>query len=253
MKNALLASAISVAAATPVLAQVADQKPEHEVTYNLSVTTDYRYRGISQTRLRPALQGGADYAHTPTGFYVGTWLSTIRWIEDTPNAGSTPFEWDIYAGKKGEITKDFTYDVGALGYVYVDNQLEDAGLEDANTFELYGKIGYGPAYIKYSHALTNLFGNVDSKNSGYLDIGADIELPQEYKLNLHAGYQKVRGRAPGYTDYKVGVSKTFNQFYGVTVALAGVGTNADKGFYVSPENGKFLGKKALVLSATKNF
>jgi uncharacterized protein (TIGR02001 family) len=257
MKYAFFASAIGIATAAGVagsLAHAEDKKPEHEVTYNVSVVSDYRFRGISQTRLRPALQGGADYTHNPTGYYAGTWLSTIRWIKDTPRAGSTPFEWDIYGGKKGEITKDVTYDVGLLGYVYIDNKLGDAGLKDANTLELYGKLGYGPAYIKYSHALTNLFGNIDSKNSGYFDIGADIDLANDYKLNLHAGHQKVRGPAPAsYTDYKIGASKTFSQLYGVTLALAAVGTNADERFYASPANGKFLGRKALVLSATKNF
>jgi uncharacterized protein (TIGR02001 family) len=249
-------SAISVVAlvgAAGNFAYAADEKPEHEMTYNVSVTSDYRYRGISQSRLRPALQGGADYAHTPTGFYVGTWLSTIKWIKDTPGGGSTPFEWDIYGGKKGQITKDVSYDVGLLGYVYINNKLNHAGLKDADTVELYGRIGYGPGYIKYSHALTDLFGNLDSRNSGYLDIGADLDLPKEYKLNLHAGRQTIQGPAPSYTDYKIGVTKTFSQLYGVSVALAYVGTNANEQFYVSPENGKFLGRKAFVLSATKNF
>jgi uncharacterized protein (TIGR02001 family) len=253
MKNILMASAIGVAAfGSPVHA--ADQKPEHEVTYNVSVVSDYRFRGISQTRRRPALQGGADYAHSPTGYYAGTWLSTIRWIKDTPGAGNTPFEWDIYGGKKGEIAKDVTYDVGVLAYVYINNKLKDAGLKDANTLEIYGQLGYGPAYIKYSHALTDAFGNIDSKNSWYLDAGANIDLADEYKLTLHAGRQKIRGPAPAsYTDYKVGVSKAFSRLHGVTLALAAVGTNADERFYASPANGKFMGKKILVVSATKNF
>ena len=64
------------------LAFAEDQKPDNEVSYNLAVTNDYRYRGISQTHLDPALQGGADYVNNPTGLYAGTWLSTIHWIKD---------------------------------------------------------------------------------------------------------------------------------------------------------------------------
>ncbi|MEO7150857.1 MAG: TorF family putative porin, partial [Burkholderiaceae bacterium] len=51
------------------------------LSFNLGAVTDYRYRGISQTRFKPALQGGLDYAF-PTGFYVGAWASTIQWIKD---------------------------------------------------------------------------------------------------------------------------------------------------------------------------
>ncbi|MFZ6655721.1 TorF family putative porin [Undibacterium sp. TJN19] len=233
-----------------------DVKPDNETSFNLSLTSDYRYRGISQTRLNPALQGGADYNNNPTGLYVGTWLSTISWIKDTPGAGSTPLEWDIYAGKKGEISKDVSYDVGMLGYVYLNNDLVKVGLKDANTLEIYGQLGYGPAYIKYSHALTPLFGIVDSSNSGYLDAGANIELTEGLILNLHAGYQKVKGAnssAATYADYKIGISKEFKNLAGATVSLAAIGTNADKSFYASPANGKFMGKNSLVLAVSKTF
>lgn len=236
------------------LAYAQEQKPEHELTYNVSIVSDYRYRGISQTRLDPALQGGVDYSHNPTGLYAGTWLSTIRWIKDTPGAGSTPVEWDIYGGKKGNLSADVTYDVGALGYVYVNNRLSDAGLKDANTLELYGQLGYGPAYVKYSHAVTPLFGIPGSKNSGYLDVGANVDLPNAFKLNLHAGRQQVRGPSPAsYTDYKLGLSRDFTQLGGATLGIAAIGTNADESFYASPANGKFLGKRALVLSLSKTF
>ena len=59
-------------------AQEQEQKPEHELSFNAALTSDYRYRGLSQSRLDPAVQGGADYVHNPTGLYVGTWLSSIK-------------------------------------------------------------------------------------------------------------------------------------------------------------------------------
>jgi len=255
-KNILFACVFASLAATAASSMAEDAKPDNELTFNASLASDYRYRGISQTRLEPALQGGADFNNNPTGLYVGTWLSTIKWIKDTPGAGSTPVEWDIYAGKKGQITNDVSYDVGVLGYVYASNDLTQVGLKDANTLELYGQLGYGPAYIKYSHAVTPLFGIVDSKNSGYLDIGANIEISEGLTLNLHAGYQKVQGinsSAATYSDYKVGVSKEFKDLGGVVISLAAIGTNADKTFYASPANGKFMGKNSLVLIATKTF
>jgi uncharacterized protein (TIGR02001 family) len=254
MKKLILATAITAAFISSV-AHADDAKPDNEISFNAAVTSDYRYRGISQTRLEPALQGGADYTNNPTGLYAGTWLSTIKWIKDTPNAGSTPAEWDIYGGKRGEIAKDWTYDVGMLAYVYVNNDYGNVGA-NANTVEIYGQIGYGPGYIKYSHAITNLFGNPDSKNSGYLDGTVNINLPSDFVLNLHAGYQKVRGTnssLASYADYKVGVSREMKEWADITLSLAGVTTNANEVFYASPANGKFLGKSGVVFSVSKTF
>ncbi|GGY80083.1 TorF family putative porin [Pseudoduganella plicata] len=217
-------------------------KPDNEISFNAAVTSDYRYRGISQTRLKPALQGGADWVNNPTGFYAGTWLSTIKWVKDGGGDGS--IEWDVYAGKRGEIAPGISYDVGGLGYVYPSNSLPTS----ANTFELYGQLGYGPATLKYSHSLTNLFGFADSKNSQYLDASVNQELAQGFILNLHVGHQKVRNNGGAdYTDWKVGVTKDFGV---ATVALAYVDTNTES--YIAP-NGKNLGKSGVVLTVSKTF
>ena len=65
--------------ALPSVSFAEDASP---LSFNLSVTSDYRYRGISQTRPSPPRQGGADYA-LPGGFYIGAWASTIKWIKGT--------------------------------------------------------------------------------------------------------------------------------------------------------------------------
>jgi len=225
-------------------------KPEHETSFNAALVSDYRYRGISQTRLQPALQGGFDYIHNPSGLYAGTWLSTIKWTRDAGGDGS--IEWDLYAGKRGNLSDEIAYDVGVLGYVYANNGLRHvAGMVDANTAEIYGQLGYGPAYLKYSHAVTNLFGYADSRNSGYLDLGANIDLAEGLTANLHAGHQKVRGNdAASYTDWKLGVTKDFGV---ASVAVAWITTDASATAYASPANGKFLGKNALWLSVSKTF
>jgi uncharacterized protein (TIGR02001 family) len=236
-----LASMLVLSLAAPQV-RAEDKKPDDEVTFNATLTSDYRYRGLSQTRLQPALQGGADYVNNPTGLYAGTWLSTIKWIKDA--GGDANVEWDLYAGKRGEIVKDVSYDVGGLYYFYPSNGLA----VNANTFELYGQVGYGPAYAKYSVSTTNLFGTADSKHSGYLDLGANVDLGSGYTLNLHAGHQTVKNNSIySYSDYKVGVTKDLGV---CSVALALVGTNTD--VYVTPA-GKNTGKTSAVLSITKNF
>ena len=232
------------------LARAEDAVPDNQVSFNAAVVSDYRYRGISQTRLQPALQGGADYVNNPTGLYLGTWASTIKWTKDA--GGSGDVELDLYGGKKGELAKDVTYDVGVLAYIYASNGLDDVpGFKDANTYEVYGQLGYGPAYIKYSHSLSNLFGYVDSKNSGYLDVGANLDLGNKFTGNLHVGHQRVEHNSVAdYTDWKIGLTKDFDVVVG---ALAVIGTNASKSAYANPHNGKFMGKTSLQLTISKTF
>jgi uncharacterized protein (TIGR02001 family) len=246
MKKLILA----IAAMTSGFAYADAQVPDNQVTFNAAVTSDYRYRGISQTRLQPAVQVGTDYTNNPTGFYAGAWASTIKWIKDA--GGDSNIELDIYGGKRGNISDDLTYDVGVLTYVYASNDMGSvAGFANANTTELYGQLGYGPAYIKYSSSVTNLFGFVDSKNSGYLDLGVNVTLSEGLTLNLHAGHQTVKNNsAASYDDWKIGITKDFGV---VVAAVAMIGTNADKSAYASPANGKFLGKNALVATLSKTF
>jgi uncharacterized protein (TIGR02001 family) len=236
------AASLAILAFTSIPGMAQEQPAEHQVSYNASITSDYRYRGLSQTRLDPALQGGVDYVHGPTGLYVGTWLSTIKWTKDLGGDGN--IEWDLYAGKRGQLTETVSYDVGGLYYYYPDNGLNPS----ANTFELYGKLGFGPAYAKYSHSTTNLFGTADSKRSGYLDLGADLDVGNGFLLNLHVGRQRVKNNSAfSYTDYKVGVTKDFGV---ATLSLAWIKANTDG--YLSP-SGENLGKSAAVLSVSKTF
>jgi uncharacterized protein (TIGR02001 family) len=243
MKNKQLAVAVIALLASSANAWAEDAPPpEHQLSYNASVVTDYRYRGISQSRLDPALQGGLDYTHTPTGLYAGTWLSTIKWTKDAGGDGNV--EWDIYGGKRGDLGNGVSYDVGGLYYFYPSNGLPTS----ANTFELYGQLGYGAAYIKYSNSMTNLFGTADSKHSGYLDVGANIDAGNGLTVQLHVGRQDVRhNEAFSYTDYKLGVAKDLGI---ATVSLAWVKTTTSA--YRAPD-GANLGKSAAVLSLSKTF
>ena len=239
MKKSLLAlSTAIVLGAVPTLAQA-------DLAFNAGVFSDYRYRGISQTRLKPAVQAGVDYSLG--GFYVGAWASSIKWIKDF--GGDANVEVDLYGGYKGDIIKDsLSYDVGVLRYQYPSNKLKPS----ANTTELYGALTYGPATLKYSQALTNTFGALDSKNTYYLDLSATFDVGG-ISVVPHVGYQKYKGPAAAdatYTDYSLTVSKDFS---GLVLSLAAVDTNAKKAFYASPANGKNLGKAGVVVGVKYNF
>lgn len=249
MKKLVLAAAVFTAFAAQVVraeeAKPAEPTPDNVMAYNAAVVSDYRFRGVSQSHQNPAVSAGADYTNNPTGLYLGTWVSSIKWTKDAGGSGNT--EVDLYGGKRGEIVKDVSYDVGVLTYFYPSNHLRPT---NANTTEIYGQIGYGPAYIKYSNALTNTFGFTNSKNSGYLDIGANIDVPNGFTVNLHAGHQTIKNTSiANYTDYKVGLTKDFGFVSG---ALAIIGTNAQNGVYATPA-GKNNGKSTLVVSISKTF
>jgi uncharacterized protein (TIGR02001 family) len=236
---ATIASLIALAAAGAACAEEAASP----LAWNLGAISDYRYRGISQTRLHPAVQGGFDRLPMPdSGLYAGTWLSSISWARDAGGGGHV--EMDIYGGKRGELGGGFSYDVGVLGYVYPGNGLGAVpGFVNANTGEVYAQVGKGPFYLKYSNALSNLFGFVDSRYSSYLDAGASLDAGDGITVILHAGRQHVQHSAnASYTDWKLGVSKAWGA---VTGTLAFVGTNAQEAAYTSARMGSSSGRAAL--------
>jgi uncharacterized protein (TIGR02001 family) len=243
MKLALTSLAIATAfTATPVLAQTA-AAPAFELAYNLGVVSDYRYRGISQTRLQPALQGGVDL--TAGSFYAGVWASNIKWIKDLGPGSKGQMELDVYGGYKYEVAKDITLDVGALAYVYPSNNVAP----NANTLEMYLGLASGPVSVKYSHAVTNTFGYATSKGSNYLEANLDYELVKGTNFVAHIGRQTIKNNsAASYTDYKLGV--TYEALGG---KLAASYVDASKNFLATAPNGKNTSKASLVVGFTKSF
>ena len=165
-------------------------------------------------------------------------------------------EWDLYGGYKGEITKDLGFDVGVLRYQYPGNHLADVpGAANANTTELYGALSYGPATLKYSHSVTNLFGFVDSKQSGYVLLSATFDVAG-FSVAPHIGYQDIRHNGDfSYTDYALTVSKDLSGFV-VSAAIVGADTKtlaSGSKAYASPANGKDLGRAGLVVGIKKTF
>ncbi len=229
-----------------------------DLAFNVGAVSDYRYRGISQTRLKPALQGGLDY--TAGGLYLGAWASQIKWVKDA--YGNAQLELDLYGGYKGDIVKDsLSYDVGLLQYVYpsATTTAWSTAYKNPNTLEAYGALTFGPLTAKLSYAQTNLFGNYDfaarkgSKGSAYLDVSATFEVAGA-TLVPHVGYQKVVDIAnASYTDYSLTLSKDFS---GLAPSIALVGTNANKAFYVpggAANSSNFLGKSGVVLGVKYTF
>ena len=236
--KALLLSTLVLSGAA--FAQTAPQ-PDYTLSFNVGAVSDYRYRGISQTRLKPALQGGADFAHK-SGFYLGTWASSIKWIKDA--GGGADAEIDVYGGYKFGVGP-LGLDVGVLTYNYPGHDLSVS----PNTQEGYIAGTFGPATLKYSHAFSNLFGFSDSKNSYYVDLSAAFDMGGGWSLVPHVGYQKVKNNSTAdYTDYSLTLNKDFGNGFTASAALVDTDTDA----YIAP-NGKNLGKSGVVLGVKYSF
>jgi len=257
MKISVLALAAAVACiGGPTIAFAEDAPAASPLTFNIGAVSDYRYRGISQTKMKPALQGGADYADGP--FYVGTWLSTIKWVKDSGarHGGDAPLEWDLYGGAKGDLIKDtLTYDVGVLAYVYLGQKFHDIGLSNPDTGEVYGALTYSVFTAKVSVSATPLFGVPDSKGSQYYDLSANFDVGSGFTLTPHVGHQEIEGSYAksvdaSYTDYSLTLGKDFGK--GLSASLAVLGTDANKTWY-STSTGRFTGRTGVVAGVKYSF
>jgi len=222
------------------------------LTGNMAIVSDYRFRGISQTYVQPAIQGGIDYSHS-SGFYLGNWNSSVSGLS-YPSGGG--IEMDLYGGFKKSFG-DFAFDVGLLQYYY-PKAVTTTGGEKFDTLEAYLGVTWKWLSAKYSTTLTDYFGvnsistgttNGDSEGSGYLDISANFAMSPKLTLAAHYGMQTVKNYAPlEYNDWKLGVTYDLN---GWLLGAAYIGTDADETIYVL--NGKEIGKDTIVLSIGKSF
>jgi len=215
--------------------------PEHTLTGNVGLFSNYIFRGISQTGGKPALQGGFDYAHA-SGFYLGTWASNVSWLEDFGAYSRSSLEWDFYGGYKATFgDSDFFYDVGTLYYYYPGSR--NPGFYNANTWEIYGAVGWKWVSAKFSYNLDDYFGArpIGEKTDGtwYLDLSATYPIGETgFALIGHYGVLDVKNDGSGsskasYEDWKLGASYTVPDglFKGTELGAYYTDNNANTTFY----------------------
>ena len=245
MRKSVVSLAVAAALAAPGIAAAQAPAPS-PVAGNVSLVSDYRFRGLTQTFEEPALQGGFDYAHS-SGFYVGNWNSSIS---DTFYAGS-PLEMDFYAGYKPTFG-DITADLGVLYYYYPGSDLPGVGKID-NT-ELYAGVAWKWLSAKYFYAVSDFFGVPDTDGSSYIDLTANFSFGAGWGLVGHIGQQKVKNiSAADYTDYKIGITKDIR---GWVFGAAFVDTDAEDAAYTfTSAGGKTInvGDSTVVFSVSKTF
>ena len=274
-KKTTLALAVSALAGGAMAQSAPAPAPEPEkspITANVTITNDYRYRGITQTNYQPAIQGGFDYAHE-SGFYIGNWNSTINWVANTTaNQVKAPIEMDFYGGFKKElIAPGFASDFGVLQYYYPSTG-NFVNMLNPNTTEIYAaqNFTFGPVtgFVKVNYSLMNIFGIPNSGGSFYPDLTANYDTGiWGLSLNGHIGYQYIAGQPNttdigqplqnlSYTDWKVGVTKDFGG--GLSLAASYVSTNANPYWWntwtgASAVTTSSAGRGGAVVALTKTF
>lgn len=169
-----------------------------EVSGNVSLGSDYVYRGISQTGENPAIQGGFDFEYE-SGFYAGIWGSNVGFD------GS--IEIDLYAGFGGSLTESLDYDLGVLRYEYPDDA--QGGAAESSFNEVYASLSVAGFTLGVAYS-PEFF--AESGKASYLNLDYELALPNDFGLSFHYGKQSIDDNAafgtPDYSDYSLGLTKT---------------------------------------------
>jgi len=199
----LLSSMGLILATTPVLAE--PKKSPHEFSANLALTTNYMFRGISQTSNGPAVQGGFDYKYHPYHFYAGVWASNVDSSPAAYNGAS--MELDLYAGLTPSW-KNFDFDLGYISYRYPRTKTSKHNSDEFHLGVSYADLGYfTPSYtVRYSDDFFGL------DPAWYHDLSVEVPLFHGFTLVGHYGWNWFDDRSENYQDYSAGISKEYRGF-----------------------------------------
>ena len=207
MRLAAAVAGLVCGLALPAVAEEeAAKSPYGTFTGNVAITNDYVYRGYTQTMEKAAIQGGFDW-DSGVGVYLGTWGSNAKF--GAPNEGS--MEWDVYGGYKGAIDK-FTYDVGALAYLYPGA----AKSLNYNWWEAHVVVGYDFDVVQTSAGIYYTPDYFGANGHGVYYTGKVLvplkSIAEGLSIDGTVGRTDVKGTALDYTDFSVGITYAFKWF-----------------------------------------
>jgi uncharacterized protein (TIGR02001 family) len=236
MRKRILSLAFVAAASVSGIAAAQTPAPTPSpLTGNITLVSDYRFRGITQTWGQPAIQGGFDYSHA-SGIYLGNWNSNVSETAGFPNGN---LEMDFYGGFK-KAFGDLGLDVGAIYYYYPGTNAAGNGVQGVANFDRTpaafagsGKVSNFEVYLgaswkwlsaKLFYALDDYFSVPGTSGTTYWDFAGNYEMGSGWTLIGHVGRLETKDYSSAkYTDYKLGVTKDFN---GWLAGASLIGTNA---------------------------
>lgn len=192
-----------------------------EVSGNIALGTEYFFRGIDQSG-GEAISGGFDVGFD-SGFYVGTWASSIDF--------SGGLELDYYAGFGGDISDSVSYDIGYLFYGYPQ------GPSSEEFEEFYGSISFSDATVGFNYS-DDYYASTGESTYLYLDYGFDVS--EDFSLSFHFGTMEADDPANEADDYSISLS----------TEAAGLGF--DLSWLDSSESGGLFADNEFVLTISKS-
>ncbi len=223
----MIAAASMLAVTAPVLA---------DLEANIGATSNYLWRGVSQSSDSASISGGVDYS-TDVGFYAGTWVGSLG-----DNTGS---ETDFYLGFGGDFTEGVGYDVGYIYYYYSEQDGDDADFSEvyasvnASIFELgasYTVDGEASDDSQFIEGDIYVYGTVGVDLEDDFSVSATIGT---YIFDADGALVEVRddmGALLGmtrtdydYTHYQVALTKSTEAMGDFTLAVSGTDSDTDPG------------------------
>jgi len=180
-----------------------------EIEANVALSTDYIFRGFSQTGNDPAISGGFDYSFD-NGFYAGIWASNVDFgpaqddDENLLSDNTTSTEIDVYGGYAVEVSEGVELDFGYIYFVYPG----DSGSLNYSEFTAgisFNDLGFGLIYSP------DYFGS--DEDAIIFNVDYSVGLAENLSLDLHTGFSTVSGDddffatgVDSYVDYSIGLS-----------------------------------------------
>ncbi len=195
-KLAKAARRVGALSATSLLLGLAN--PAHaEFSGNATLTTNYMWRGSSQSDKDPAVQAGLQYTHD-TGLYASVWGSSVKFVPD--NGART--EFNFVGGWSGNVAPDWALDVYFLRYQYPSADF------DLNWNEYNASVTWRENYwLALAHS-TNAMGS--GHRGTYVQLGARYPINDQFSLEgTVARYFFKKEFADSYTHGSVSLAWAF--------------------------------------------
>jgi uncharacterized protein (TIGR02001 family) len=193
-----------------------------DVSGSLAVTTDYLYRGLSQTAGRPAAQAGVQFQST-AGWSVGAWSSSV----DFQNGEGVAYELDLHGGYSWSLSPDWSMQLGYVHYAYLDDNDAGYDYDEVNASVSYqqratASIAWSPNTSKHTY-----WGFISEKRALAYELSLLQPLDPNWSLCAGVGYYDLRDLVDtGYWYWSTGVSFIWQ---GMQVDLLHIDTDSTAG------------------------
>lgn len=218
MKSAPLKAAVVLALAVSPLVSFAQEaggqeETESPLSWSIAATSDYVFRGVSQSDENPAAQVSITYT-TPVGIYAGVWASSVDF-----GAGGPEIEYDTYVGYNIDVSDAVNFDVMLNRYNY-EGSADDSALAYNELITKTTFLGNYSATVAYTNDYLG-----SSEESWYYVLAAGVDLPRGFTLGFSAAHTTIDESLPldDYSDYSVSLGKSWGA---LSASLAYIDTDS---------------------------